>query len=93
MDQQAQQQIVIRLLRTVCVIAVFVGCILASQTLIATLAAMSATSNLPHGMNVQFKGAFGDLTIWAIIAQLVTVAWGLALFAFARPIASLIVED
>lgn len=93
MDQQAQQQIVIRLLRTVSVIAVFVGCILASQTLIATIAAMSATSNLPRGMNVQFKGTFGNLTIWAIIAQLATVGWGLALFAFARPIASLIVED
>lgn len=93
MDPISQQQIVTRVLRTAGVLAVFVGCILVTQTIITAIGAQSATSNLPAGMNIHVKGAFGSLAGWAIVAQLATVVWGLVLFSVAKPIAARIVED
>ena len=93
MDQLTQQQIVVRVLRTAGILAAFIGCILVTQTIAAGMATLSASSNLPPGINVQFRGAFGNLTAWAIVGQLATVAWGMALFAVAKPIAARIVAD
>lgn len=93
MDPIVQQQIVTRVLRTAGVLAVFVGCILATQTIVNLIAAQSVASNLPPGFNVQVKGAFGNLSGWAIVGQLTTLVWGMILFAVAKPIAARIVED
>ncbi len=61
MDPIVQQQVVARVLRTAGVLAVFVGCILVTQTIVSLIAAQSVASNLPPGFNVQVKGAFGNL--------------------------------
>lgn len=89
-DTLTQQEIITRVLRTVGVIAAFIGCILVTQTMVTGLAAMSVSS---LGVNVRVSGPFGGLTIWAIVSQLLVVAWGVGLFAAARPIAVRIVED
>lgn len=93
MEPISQQQIVTRLLGTAGALAVFVGCILVTQTIITVTATQFVTSNLPPGFNVQAKGAFGNLSAWVIVAQLATVVWGLVLFAVAKPIGARIVED
>ena len=93
MDQVSQAQIVTRVLRTAGVLAVFVGCILVSHTVVGLIAAQSASSGLPPGMTVKLTGTLTNLHGWAIVSELTTAAWGIVLFALAKPIAARIIAD
>lgn len=93
MDSIAQKQIVTQVLRTAGVIAVFVGCILVTQAIVAAIAAQSASSNLIPGIDIRVKGGIGSVMLWGIVGQLAVVAWGVGLFAIAEQLAAWITAE
>ena len=87
MDRTLQEQIVTMVLRTAGVLAILIGLILTTQAIVASMAASSTAPNLPRGMSMNVKSAFGNLTRWAIVGQFVIVIWGAIMFAAAKSIA------
>ena len=93
MDRPDERRVVIIVLRCVAVVTVLIGLILTTQTVVTVIGVRSASTDLPGGLNVSFKGAVGKAQGWSVVAQLSVCAWGLVLFALARPLADAIVSD
>lgn len=93
MDRAGEQRMVLMVLRGVGILTVFIGLILATQTIFAVIAAHSATANVPRGMNISLSGPVAKMQGWAIAARLSVSAWGAALYALAGALAGAIVAD
>ncbi|MBN1360468.1 MAG: hypothetical protein JW993_07745 [Sedimentisphaerales bacterium] len=93
MNPRDERHIVTIVLRCAAILTILVGLILVTQTIVSLIAASSASSNLPPGVNVNFKGTVGKIGAWAIIGQVLICVWGAILFAFARPLADAVVAD
>jgi hypothetical protein len=71
-------------LRILGIVTAMVGAILTLQAGIAWLAVSTTLSDAPAGMQARATGMLGDMGIFAIVAQAVTVLFGVALY-FASP--------
>lgn len=91
MDQETVRNLTTLILRLIGVITILVGLILTTLAFFQIMAAFSAASgfpqDLPRGVSVELKGAFGRMGYWAVLSNLTVVAWGWLLIRFARPIA------
>ncbi|MBL37098.1 MAG: hypothetical protein CMP07_01695 [Xanthomonadales bacterium] len=91
MDQETVRNLTTVALRLIGVITILVGLILTTMVFFQVMAALSAASGfpqeLPRGMTMEIKGAFGRMGYWAVLSFLTIVAWGWLLIRFARPIA------
>ena len=72
-------------LRILGIVTAMIGAILTLQACIAWMAVSTTLSGAPAGMQIEAKGMLGDMGIYAIVAQAVTVLFGVALF-FASPV-------
>lgn len=92
MDQETVKNLTTLTLRLIGVITILVGLILTTLAFFQIMAALSAASgfpqDLPRGVSVELKGAFGRMGYWAVLSYLTIVAWGWLLIRFARPIAN-----
>ncbi|MFC1781861.1 hypothetical protein ACFLZ8_06335 [Planctomycetota bacterium] len=93
MEQITERRIITLILRIVGVITIFIGFILVTVASISLIAAKSATSNLPSGMNVNFNSALSNLGFWAILMHLAIAVWGFIMFHKAKNIAELIAKE
>ncbi len=93
MNRQDEQHIVTVVLRGVGILVVLIGLILTTQTILGLIAASSARSNLPAGMNIDIKGTLGKMGAWAIVARLSISVWGAVLYALAQTIAAALISE
>lgn len=91
MDQETVRNLTTVTLRLIGVITILVGLILTTLAFFQIMAAFSVAAgfpqDLPRGVSVELKGAFGRMGYWEVLSYLTVVAWGWLLIRFARPIA------
>jgi hypothetical protein len=93
MDKLSEQRSILIVFRVAGILTVLVGLILTTHTILQLVAVNSVTGNLPRGMNVNIKGTLGSMRGWAVVAQLSTVAWGVALYKLAGWLSKTIVGE
>ena len=94
MEQKSVEHVTMVILRVAGVLAMLIGVILVTHTIITLIAAHSAMSGqLPRGMSVNIKGATGRIGVWAVFAQATTILWGFLLVIVAPSIAKGITKE
>ena len=83
MDRLSEQRSVLIVLRIAGILTILIGLILTTNTILQLVAVNSVMGNIPRGMNVNIKGTLGSMRGWAVLAQLLIVAWGVALYKLA----------
>lgn len=85
-------EVVVRsVLRILGIMTALVGAILTLQACIAWMAVSTTLSGAPAGMQVKATGMLGEMGIYAIVAQAVTIALGVALFCLGPVLARRVV--
>ena len=78
-------------LRILGIVTALVGAILTLQTCIAWMAYSTTMSGAPAGMQIKATGMLGDMGMYAILAQAVTILLGIALFYMSPALARRVV--
>lgn len=92
LETPMKQDVARSVLRILGIATTLVGAILTTQALIARMAVSEALSAAPAGMQVRATGMLGEMGSYAIVAQAVTLGFGVAVFYLSPVLARHVVE-